>query len=416
MSDSNSQAALMWLERGRADKAEGELRRALTQDPDDGELHWLLALCLLDLDRDAEAVEAARATVSRMPEFALAHVALSRALVATDAYDDGLRSAERAIELDPDEPRCFATLASAHLATRRWKRAALAAEEGLALDPSHEECLNARAFANTQLGRGAAASEDLAAALHHDPDNPTTHFNLGWNALQGGRSRQAREHFREALRLQPGWEPARKGLVEAIKSSNPLLRPIFWVLLQFTKLPPKAVIAVLIASVVLRKVLAGLTESYPDYAAPLWILYWAIVGLVLFSLVVDPILDVLLLLHPDGRYALSAREKLRGGVVLGLLVGGGVSLAFSGDSLVLLALALCLLVSILGWSVALGTNKRSLRTKLVGAMGVLMLVAVWAVWDTHVRVASDADTLISPWCGLVSIGSLVINWSGVADR
>ncbi len=55
-----------------------------------------------------------------------------------------------------------------------------------------------------------------------DPDLPQAHAALGELLLADGRKTEAAAHFREALRLQPGLEAARRGLAEATAGqSNP---------------------------------------------------------------------------------------------------------------------------------------------------------------------------------------------------
>ena len=54
--------------------------------------------------------------------------------------------------------------------------------------------------------------------------DPHTHASAGWAALQRGERRAAEVHFREALRLSPGFESAREGLLTSFRSRSPLYR------------------------------------------------------------------------------------------------------------------------------------------------------------------------------------------------
>ena len=47
---------------------------------------------------------------------------------------------------------------------------------------------------------------------------------MGWTLLHDGDPRKAMGHFREALRLDPGMEWARAGIVEAMKARSLIYR------------------------------------------------------------------------------------------------------------------------------------------------------------------------------------------------
>src|SRR5580658_256855 len=60
--------------------------------------------------------------------------------------------------------------------------------------------------------------------LARDPQNASTHASAGWAALQRGERRVAEEHFLEALRLEPGSENARHGLLNSFRARSPFYR------------------------------------------------------------------------------------------------------------------------------------------------------------------------------------------------
>src|SRR5258706_135859 len=64
----------------------------------------------------------------------------------------------------------------------------------------------------------------LAGMLARDPEDPYTHANAGWAALQRGRHREAEVHFREALRLNPAFDSAREGLLNSFRARSPIYR------------------------------------------------------------------------------------------------------------------------------------------------------------------------------------------------
>src|SRR5690606_12396367 len=139
---------------------------------------------------------------------------------------------EQAIRLEPDEPMYWALLAGIRGQQERWHEALEAADNGLQHDPTHPGCVNLRGLALQMTGRRREAVATTDAALARDPENPMSHFTRGMALLEGGQRQEAMYHFRECLRLDPNFEPAREGIVDALKAANPLYRPIlkfsFW--------------------------------------------------------------------------------------------------------------------------------------------------------------------------------------------
>ncbi len=309
----------LWMERGRPEKAEGELRQALALDPDNVEVKARLAHCLMQLDRDEEGLVLAREAVGADPEWAYPRLVMAIGLMATQRVKDAEQVAREAIELDPELPVLHAVLATTLGLQKRWKEALAAAEMGLELDPENEMCLNERSSALTNLGQREQASEGLMAALQRNPENPQTHYHLGLNALHAGRSEESIRHFREALRLDPEMAGAREGLVEAMKSRTSLYRPFLAFFLLLGRLPQRQVYMILFGSVIARGFLASAARDNPSLGIVLWPIYYGIIAFILMSWIASPLFDLVLRLSKDGRYALSEAE-LFNSTCLGLVL------------------------------------------------------------------------------------------------
>src|SRR5262249_51238586 len=144
-----------------------------------------------------------------------------------------------AIRLDPYQAAYFGILASLEMQRSRWREALAAADQGLAIDPEHTLCTNLRAQALVKLGDRAAAAATMGEALARRPDDAYTHANQGWAMLHAGQPQQALEHFREALRLDPGMEWARAGVVEALQARNFVYRWMLAWFLWMSRLTPQ---------------------------------------------------------------------------------------------------------------------------------------------------------------------------------
>lgn len=319
----NLNRALLLLEQGRFDMAEQELRQVIGADPQDAYPRALLSMCLSERERFDEALEEAGQAVHLAPDFAFAHYAMAQVLKERNRTKDALASIREAIRLDPTDPDYQCLESSLLLDRRDWKAALEAADRGLELDAEHVGCSNLRAIALTRLGRRDEAGATIDATLQKDPDNSVSHANQGWTLLENRRRKDAMVHFKESLRLDPGNDWAKAGLVEAIKAGNPIYAIMLAYFLFMQKLPQGAQWGIILGGYFGNRYLAGLSEDNPalsPWLLPLRALYLIFV---LLTWLAQPIFNLMLFLHPYGRHALEdeqrAQAKLVGTcIILGL--------------------------------------------------------------------------------------------------
>ena len=203
--------------------AEVEWRQAIVATPQDGQLHAMLAVCLLHRDGPTPKPETLQeATAERSRPLGSCRTMRMRTLCMPKScwrnrLEEAQSAAAEAIRLDAYSPESFALFGFIKFGLRQWQAALDAADQGLALDPEHVNCNNLRAMALVQLGRRSEAGQTIQATLERDPDNPATHANKGWALLHEGKPKEALHHFREGLRLDPTSNHARAGVVEALK-------------------------------------------------------------------------------------------------------------------------------------------------------------------------------------------------------
>ena len=317
MSERARQHAFALLEQGRHDLALDEFRKALAGEPDAPQLHYGCGVCLLELERYAEAREHAQQVVGLAPDIALGHLLLARIELCCDRPKQALVHAAEAKALDPEDTGPWAVEAFALLQRKRAAEALTAAENGLRLDGEDEPCLLARSQALHALGRGDEADAEARRLLELDPESDAAHANQGWTELRAGRPDAAKRAFAEALRLSPGNEWARSGMIEAIKASNPLYRVLLRGLIWLGEQPPGRAWLLLIASVFVRRAAVSLGEGRPLLEAGANILVWGIFACFIALSILQPLGNLPLLVHPFGRHALQPPER-RQALVLGL--------------------------------------------------------------------------------------------------
>ncbi|HTE24409.1 tetratricopeptide repeat protein [Flavitalea sp.] len=322
----NIQRAHILLEQGRPRDAEKQLTEALQSDPENHYVLSLLAKCKLDLREFDGATALIESAIKQAPTEDYYFYLYAFTNYQQDKNGKALIHLQKACALNPYASAYFGLWAMILIEEKQFEAALVKADEGLALDAEELTCLNARATALNKLKRVDDAVITMHHALKQDPTNEFTHTTVGWNYLEKGKHRDAVDHFKEALRLNPTLESARTGLKEALKSKVApyrwLLKYNFWI----TNKSKNARWIVPISVFVAVRIFAGASSTGNGN--------WKIVGgivlglyllLVITSWVINPLANFFLLFDKDGKYAVSNNEKwnalsFTGAIVLGLMV------------------------------------------------------------------------------------------------
>ena len=315
MIDAHWQRASLLYQQQRWDLAEKELRAVLAIDPEFSPAYAMLGIVLSQTGSLDEALAEARQSVTVDPESDFGYHAIAVVYLARNDLDKAVDAIAAAIDLDPNDAHYRGMLAQIRFRQERWEDALRAADAGLAIDPHDTDSLNLRSLSLTKLGRSAEATASVESSLANDPDNPYTHQALGFAKLHQGDHKQALTHFQEALRRDPTLDGAREGLLEALKARNPIYRIVLGWFLWLDRFEPQRrtqiLIGIWIGSMVLRNMLEG--AGYTDAAT---VAGYSWLGFVLFTACAVPLFNLLLLLHPIGRHALS-RDSRNSALLLG---------------------------------------------------------------------------------------------------
>jgi tetratricopeptide (TPR) repeat protein len=301
--------AYLLYEQRRYELAEKEIGQALIVNPNDARSLALLALCLLEQEKFTEATQRAQEAVGNAPDESFSHHTLARVWYERNYLDEAERETQAALAIDPHVPGYYVTKGLIHYRRSKWPMALAAAEAALALDPDNAGAVNLRAEALRKLGRKDAARDHLHQQLARDPDDPYTHASLGWSYLEKGNRDKAMEHFREALRLDPELDYAREGVVETLKSNSRFYRGVLKYFFWISRFSPGVQFGLMIGLLIGYRFLVRLLSGSPELAPLLWTV---IVGYALFVLTTwfaRPLSNLLLMLHPFGKLALSRDDR-----------------------------------------------------------------------------------------------------------
>ena len=297
----------------------------LADAPDDVRARTLLAHACVALDRFDDATGHISHAIRVAPDDPTTWYAAAHVFLARHRLDRAEQAISECIRLEPRNPDAHALAGSIEAQRKNWSAALAAADEGLRLNPAHENCVNIRALALTRLGREGEAARTLRGQLSRTPENALTHANQGWTDLHRGEYDQALEHFREALRLEPGHEWARLGIIEALKARHWLYRPVLRYFLWMESLQPRVQFAILIGGWLLYQGARKLADG-DSPLRPLFLVFMAAyLTFALSTWFAAPLANGLLCLNRFGRMALKPWEKTGAAVVCSLLAVGVLS-------------------------------------------------------------------------------------------
>jgi tetratricopeptide (TPR) repeat protein len=406
--------AVLLLQQSRYDLAEQELRRVLAETPHDAQAHALLSVALAPQNKLDDAQAEAEQAIVLAPDWAYSHYCRSVVLENRKRFKEAEESAREAVRLDPSDADNYARLAATLFAQRKWQPTLDAALEGLAHNAEHAACSHLRTMALTNLNRKEEALASVDASLARDPDNALAHCNKGWALLHQGQPRQALEHFREALRLEPNFEYARLGMVEALKAHNPIYRWMLAYFLWMARLSSGARWGVILGGYFGYKILGNVAEQNPalaPYILPLLIAYVVFVALTWFAM---PLFNLLLRFNRFGRHALSRDQRVAANwfaACLAVTLAGVASLVYlptdASVAIIIVGLGMGLPLTTIyhcdrGWP-------RQAMSLFAGAMAAVGLAAIAGTlleqpWSGNLFLAFLVGVIATPWVANVLVG------------
>ena len=201
------------------------LHAALIEEPDDGEALSLLAICQSHIEperqRSLETIETAIVAEPDEPEYLRIRALI---LCQLNRPKEGLATVQTALQMDPADPDIRVAEARVFLCLSRWEEAGISAREALKLDPDHVQASNVLVHALYELRDGGANQSMVLRLLAERPEDAHAHYNAGYSYLQSGDCDKSLEHFTECLRLDPSFDPARIGMMEAMRGRYAIYR------------------------------------------------------------------------------------------------------------------------------------------------------------------------------------------------
>ena len=208
---------------GRVPEAVAQYQKALAIDDRYAQAHINLGVAWVNLNQMKRAIEHFQKAVQLEPNNPQAQFQLGKALALTGRHDQAVFCYMQAIKLNPESAVYHYELARALLAQRQFPLAVSHIERALLLDPDNRELKNFAFEAHRSLGATLANNGrpregliHLQRALELHPESAEVHNQLGLLLFAQGDRQNAARHFREAVRLKPGFVEARRNLERAL--------------------------------------------------------------------------------------------------------------------------------------------------------------------------------------------------------
>jgi tetratricopeptide (TPR) repeat protein len=271
--------------------------------------------------------------------------------------------------------------------------------------PENLDEVEVRGNSLLKVNRKEESFTTLEGGSRDDNNNAYTHANYGWGLLEKGDHKKALKHFKEALKNDPNFEYAQRGMVEALKASNPVYRMFlkysFWMGNLTAKYQWGVIIGLYLGTRALN-VLADANATLRPWLMPLIILLWIFA----FSTwVIKPLSNLFLRFNPYGKFLLDKKETMSSNFVavsMGLFVAGLLGWVFLKDDryLFIAAYGFAMMVPL---SVMFVPSKYNSFLIYTIAMSVLGAIALGAAFTNNLQVF---DTLAVVFL----IGFIAFQW------
>jgi tetratricopeptide (TPR) repeat protein len=183
---------------------------------------WRSGMAFMDAGDFRNASERFRKALALNPRNLKAHICLGNSLEALGENDEALVHYREAVRLDAASAIGHINVGNVLLKRNDLAGAIAEYATALTLEPDNLYAHYNIGQCYAETGRPAEALRHLSAAYRRTPANATLCFFLGKVHGKLGNRREAARFYREALRIQPNYAEARKGLtaVEATEAST----------------------------------------------------------------------------------------------------------------------------------------------------------------------------------------------------
>jgi choline-sulfatase len=200
------------LRLGRNDAAIATLKRAVALNEHAYDAHVMLGSAWQQKGDVQKALGEFDAAALLNPVGAAPHLLAASAFLESGRLESAMARANKGAELEPDSGEVASMRGRIYERTGRGPEALAEYQRAVALNGADTAARGRLAGVAMGMRRHDIAEPQLRILLTLKYQSSRTHFALGQIAQARGKNQEAAVHYREALRLEPGFPPARKAL------------------------------------------------------------------------------------------------------------------------------------------------------------------------------------------------------------
>jgi tetratricopeptide (TPR) repeat protein len=188
---------------GRVDEASGNIKKALSSNPQNSDALSLQSIIAVVQNNKDEALNLANKAVTAAPDSGTAQIALSYAQQANFDLEGARASLEKAVELEPDNALAWARLAELMSSFGDLDKALANAQKAVELDPNLSRTQTVLGFTYLIQIKTAAARDAFNKAIELDQADSLPRLGLGLAKIRDGELEDGRREIEIAASLDP---------------------------------------------------------------------------------------------------------------------------------------------------------------------------------------------------------------------
>lgn len=190
----------------------GFITRMVNDAPEYFGGHYDLGLIYINQGRFDEAEKELKYALKLHPRYGRAYINLGAVYFKQKRFDEAEREFQRALQLKPDYPEAYYNLGLVYFNMERVDNAIEAFQNALKIKPDYTEAIQSLGSSYINKGLFYEAEKKLKEALLIKPDFSEAEYNLGIVYFNQGRLDEALSRFQKALRIKPDYADAHNNL------------------------------------------------------------------------------------------------------------------------------------------------------------------------------------------------------------
>ncbi|MFH1312307.1 MAG: tetratricopeptide repeat protein [Candidatus Eisenbacteria bacterium] len=211
--DAQNMLAISYINLGRLSDATRVSREIIAKDPRNAEAYFNLGVVSHQQGSHDQALSAFKRSVELRPDYDESRINLAGEYIRRGAFNPAKTQLETALEINPLSLQGWHSLGKVYQGLRDNDKAIECYREALKIHPGFNPARTSLAVILASGGQFEDAKRELEEGLGYEHEVHMVHINLGILNRQLGDFKASEKHFKEAIRIDAHYLPARFDLV-----------------------------------------------------------------------------------------------------------------------------------------------------------------------------------------------------------